>query len=950
MTDERPRLRFYQTLAQELLSIRKARGETPNQGVDSSNSSESEVYKEAEDAGLAGIAFSGGGIRSATFNLGVIQAFSKKQRLHKFDYLSTVSGGGYIGSWMSALFHRNKKDDVDAKFVKEFQNRLTTHPCAVGSDCSETSGYRKPNSSGFPPVEHAAVRYLRGYSNYLTPRLGLSGDVLALISLFLRNVILVQIVLAVMIAFVLLVPYIVNSMSHFVISKPGELPFKVSTVAIIGVVFQLVGLWFCGVLLNRGKRTLEDDLQREADDHEDHAASKVVIGILLPAFFGAWLVTIAMASSAGFDEHIQSRAAWVGYGALIFSGIWAVAFIYSRVRIRHTKQAEGEQETLLLISGPGGLQPLISHKTVRLVAWLLGAAAVAGALFGFLLFEGASFASTFRSGHTERTQEIVAFGPPLFLLALSLVEAIHIGASRNCFDEHDREWWARLGGFVLLGTAVWTVLFSLVLYAPPIIYWLGNGGFAVAVAWLGGSAAGAAAARRGNVLSEAASKFGGKLLVRFAPWLFLIGLVGLLSFLVFLSLLLFAGLSIDWTGTEKTLVEAIHWTTAQESELKLRHPFLLAIGAGVVAFVATRVFDINIFSAHSLYKNRLVRAYLGACATGQRHAHPFTGFDSKDDVALKDLAGQRPVHILNTTINMTGGDDLAWQTRRAASFSITPYFAGYEAKSTQGQDLGSYRPISEYAGGMTLGTALAISGAAASPNMGYHTAPSIAALLTAFNLRLGYWAGNPKDEETWKRSGPKYAMRPILLELMGSARANSPWINLTDGGHFDNLGVYELVRRRCRLIIVTDAGCDPNHEFEDLANSIRKCWTDFGVNIVMRGLQKLRLSGSDRKYSQVQSACGEIYYPGNTPRGRIIYIKNSLTREIRDNIPDIGQYADSHATFPHESTVDQFFDESQFEAYRHLGYEAGEGALIRFKDEINRALSDSEGDANNDRD
>ena len=131
--------------------------------------------------------------------------------------------------------------------------------------------------------------------------------------------------------------------------------------------------------------------------------------------------------------------------------------------------------------------------------------------------------------------------------------------------------------------------------------------------------------------------------------------------------------------------------------------------------------DINLFSLHALYCNRLARAYLGASRAGQRKPNPFTGFDTADDLPFSELARQRPIPILNTAINMTGGDDLAWQTRRAASFAFTPCWSGYETRSTQGKQLGKYRPTRQYAGDRNLGTLMAVSGAAASPNMGYHT-------------------------------------------------------------------------------------------------------------------------------------------------------------------------------------------------------------------------------------
>ncbi len=105
--------------------------------------------------------------------------------------------------------------------------------------------------------------------------------------------------------------------------------------------------------------------------------------------------------------------------------------------------------------------------------------------------------------------------------------------------------------------------------------------------------------------------------------------------------------------------------------------------------------------------------------------------------------------------------------------------------------------------GASLGVALAISGAAASPNMGYHSSPALAFLMTVFNVRLGRWCGNPVDESAWTRPGPHVAAWRLLRELLGLTTSTSGYVYLSDGGHFENLGLYELVRRRCRFVVAS---------------------------------------------------------------------------------------------------------------------------------------------------
>ena len=101
---------------------------------------------------------------------------------------------------------------------------------------------------------------------------------------------------------------------------------------------------------------------------------------------------------------------------------------------------------------------------------------------------------------------------------------------------------------------------------------------------------------------------------------------------------------------------------------------------------------------------------------------------------------------------------------------------------------------------------MAISGAAANPNMGRASSPALSFLMTVFNVRLGWWIGNPRHRTGALMPGPPFGLTYIALELFGGTDDNRNYVNLSDGGHFDNLGVYELIRRSCRYIMVCDAG------------------------------------------------------------------------------------------------------------------------------------------------
>jgi hypothetical protein len=276
------------------------------------------------------------------------------------------------------------------------------------------------------------------------------------------------------------------------------------------------------------------------------------------------------------------------------------------------------------------------------------------------------------------------------------------------------------------------------------------------------------------------------------------------------------------------------------------------------------------------------------------------------------------MHVVNMTLNLTTGDNLAWQQRQAESFTASPLHTG-------SLRLG-YRDSKEYGGpkGITLGTAITVSGAAASPNMGYHSSPVMAFLLTFFNIRLGAWLGNPgtPGEKTYTEAHPTTNLIPFAKEATGSSNDQSHWVYLSDGGHFENLGLYEMVLRRCHYIVLSDAGADPTFNFEDLGNAIRKIRIDLGIPIDVFDL-KMEPRGTQGEFPEgrfyAQAVIRYTAIDGPTARdGRLIYIKAGLYKD--DDLPrDIYNYAKESLFFPHEPTSDQFFSESQFESYRALG-------------------------------
>lgn len=422
----------------------------------------------------------------------------------------------------------------------------------------------------------------------------------------------------------------------------------------------------------------------------------------------------------------------------------------------------------------------------------------------------------------------------------------------------------------------------------------------------------------------------------------------------FVEVLLLAFLLVAWRG----FLEPVSMPDSR-SKAVLSYALLDLVTVAVSFVVAMGwTADPNSLSMHEFYKARLVRAYLGASNPRRELRHgEITDAIEGDDLRVADLQNcQRggPYHLINTTLNLVGGRDLATAQRSSANFLMSKCYCGSVRTA--------YRPTDNYMGGrLTLGTAVAISGAAASPNMGDKTpSAALAALMTLLNVRLGYWAPTP-NRGRWKSSQarlwPFYAIR----EFLSNTNDLSSYCYLTDGGHFDNTGVYALVQRGCRYIIVADCGADPSPPaFEDLGAVVRRCRIDFGADIDF-DLSPLMAKSPEGGPERVRGPCARRYISGTilysnehakalgwredeskaARTGYILWLKPSLTSHESG---DVRQYGFSHDIFPQQATSDQWFDEAQFESYRKLGettvHEAFKGSKV-----VNAAVRAKQRDA-----
>ena len=767
--------------------------------------------------GRSALCLSGGGIRSATFCLGVLQGLAAQGVLGAFDLLSTVSGGGYIGSWLTAWIHRRGLNEVEAQLA---------------------SGESKP------------LAHLRAYNSYLSPRRGaFSADTWTLAATVTRNVALNWLVFMPLLLAALMLPRLVYSLS----------------LAVLGP-----DLWIAGLA-----------------------------GALYA--FALWRLLRFIPSLGGMNACATAFALQV---LLPLAAAAAAAACYAPPHPAFW--------TLVGWAGSAGVLPALFSGALRRHGLLL--------LLALPLFA----VSTGSSLWLLETRVLPAWAwpayftlaVPLLVLGFCLAGTLFTGFFSHPLRTLDREWMARAGAVLLRFCVLWIIAFALVLLAPAWLVALTAWGVAAAAGVAGVSGwLNAWAGFRGFAASFSAA--GSSKISR--VWL-------LQAVALVFVLLLAAGLAL---ATDAALCAA-GWVAAAPTAhptVLLFTPAWLALAAclGLAGFglLMSRFINVNKFSLSGMYRDRLIRAYLGA-SNAEPDLNCFTGLSSSDDLPLHEIsAAQRPAPVLNCTLNVVSGERLAWQQRKAELFTATPELCG-----TPG--LG-YRVSAQYGGrgGITLGTAVAISGAAVSPEMGYHSSPLAGFIMTLFNVRLGAWLGNPGPAgdryQAWTHAGPHIAAAWMLREALGLADDRSPFVYLSDGGHFENLGLYSMVQRGCRLILAVDSGCDPGFTFEDLGNALRKIRIDLGVPITFAQGDEVETMIARQQRCAVATIAYSHRQPG-APDGVLLYLKPMF---LGDESPDVASYHAAHSDFPHQSTANQWFDESQTESYRMLGLATLDAAFAR---------------------
>jgi hypothetical protein len=826
---------------------------------------------------LVGLAMSGGGIRSATTNLGVLQALSRMGLLPLVDYVCTVSGGGYMGACLASLLsirtlpagpgphppgnasqyrygHRSNlmfgTDWLRFPFNPEMRRAGAAGPSACAPAATDSLGKQ-------------IVAHLRTHGSFLIARRGvfkrdalravghvLTGTVYHLLATL---VILAAISLALMGTARLLEPDL-DAMLKPSAAVAVEDVATVNVISGIGpsyAVTRIPAASFAPQLWDRITRVGTDVWDGLGPNGLGIAlASGILVSVIVLGWFiiaARWWWPRGYPTDWKAGETREDRFDRIVIGfAVALVGIAAIGVPAFCI---YWAKSQDIQRGLLVAP----LLVLVGARVANFTLYPIIAKADGGRL-GVDLWNR-QFRSLWNTFQAATTYGVVA----TLLFTLLPIVAYTL--------------WALVDG----GTSAWSLL------APGVSLVVGrllSGG--------GGS-----------------PTVGGRSL---PP--------GLVRFLLGVAAAVFIGFVILAAATAAVSI-ANNYTWAGVAKVLAATVFVLAL----LSYGG----NINKISPHYFYRDRLIETYLRTEIRGPGNrmdtltdtmAMPLTDLHGEDPPAGA-LGNQAPYLLISSAINLAGSRDLTRKDRKSGHFLFSKYYCG--SRQT------GYRRTEAWRDGETkLGRAMTVSGAAAGTAIGYQTFFAQSFFTAIFNLRLGFWMLNPRTTGT-----DEFAFWPfyILQEAFAATSERTTLVNLSDGGHTgDNVGIYPLLERRCQVIIAVDAEADASLSFGSFTEALRQAYVDLGVDIDI-DLSLIR-PNPETGLSKSHCAVGRVRYPECPGRPNwIIYLKNSLTG---DEPAPILNYKSRCSAFPHETTADQFFDDAQFESYRSLGDHIAADAFERW--------------------
>ncbi|MGX5828207.1 patatin-like phospholipase family protein [Mesorhizobium sp. 43Arga] len=872
-----------------------------------------------DPAWLFGLALSGGGIRSASFCLGALQALDQYKLTPRIDYLSTVSGGGYIGSAMVADMTRQELAQA-----KKGEDKALDFPFASGENVLDVH-------------DNKLVGHIRDNSRFLAPR-GF-GDITLSVGILMRGW---------MVNFLLLLTLLLPLATFVILTNPTTDHLRHSIVLD-------VANWIFG-----------DDWGETgwAASVRSMVADPFVLSRSALVVFAVWLVAWGLRRSysdsyatARKGEHLEQDSLWAKDGRtllLVTAGLFLIEVQPKIILwlIEVTSPRFGHRQTTL--------------ETLKALITAAAAVVTATAAFRGMLISWLQKAlNSPKIGH-----QIRGYLARAAFLALGLALPLLIY------------------GFFLLIT-VWGIKISPIRCLGFNVSWLfGRAtGYAYGPAWL---TANSHLLFTLLVLGVALFLAGRTFAVRYladdlAPGRlssFFAAMVHDYSGSVVIKVLLVLASSVVFAVAARMAKGVWH---PDEFTVLLNYLAITAIVI-IVAFNFTE----NANGLHRLYRDRLRWAFRLGGSEGQADIAlkdigvkaPYLLINGTLNVRRARQAADPPrksfiigaIRWLGARIAAAirlrawwGGPDIILSGRRqsparpaaileandpskrgrnAEFFLFSKHFVGSESTG--------YAPsaaMAEQEGQLDLAAAAAISGAAISSSMGRISLGLLGPTLALLNLRLGFWLPNPSgvaleeerarparsatEEDPPRRSWEDILRLYLLAEATGQLRSDSSRVYITDGGHIDNIGLYQLLKRRCKLIIVVDAEADAGMNFGAFTDVQRFARIDLGVRISLdwrpvrdaalaRDANRTKVIPPDSPLHLRHFAVGKILYENDPVEGILLYVKASVTGDEPDYVLD---YERRYPLFPNEPTSDQFFSEEQMEAYRALGFHAMRVAL-----------------------
>jgi hypothetical protein len=765
-----------------------------------------------------GLGLSGGGIRSASLSLGVLQTLAQADLLKRFDYISSVSGGGYIATSLQWWWGQPREDQADP------------NPAVFGVGPQDFPyGPAQPGTEAAGATEQRGVKnlaFLRAHSSYLTAGNGLS--IWSLLGVLARTIV------------ISVLTWIPILTAFFVV------------VSIVGwgadILAHKIGLWspLGSIVTVRWTQRCHD----------------IECDLTYPA--------------------IYALALWLYYLA-------SVAFIIAAILFAFVSRAPQD------------------HR-YRLRTVTLSGAGAALALGAIIYIE-----------HSYDTLDVWAAVIALLLIIYVLVALLVVLSEFFTTKSLNPSYYLRRSIEWLMGTAFIPTIALLASSTIPLLPQYAWGNVAhITIGGVAGILSGVGSALYGyyTFLRNIVPSLVGQIVATLGAMIYLYATF-VVAYVLAVLLLHYRNLPIDWNV--QLLIGIV---TA----------IFLAFAIGFFA-------NINYVGFHRFYRDRLMEAFMPTdTSVTQMQA---TWSPVADDLSVAQLRRYfepppaqggwkpRPYPLINTNAILINDDNQKYASRGGDNFIISPLYVGSSA--TKWQDTIKYI---ERNGPFTLASAMAALGAAANASAGYIGTgitmnPLVSAVMSLLNIRLGLYSGNPFHRAARRiRTIPTFLMAGFFPGLIGAMhRSDSSFLELTDGGHFENLGLYELVRRRLDIIMIVDGEEDPKISLTSLVSAARRIEQDFGARISLfqgRGPERLVMYPGDEgyprdvQYAKAPFLVGEVLYD-NGARATLLYVKATLIKEI--DFMTAGYLAGNPA-FPHQTTADQFFDPDQFDAYRYLGYES----------------------------